>query len=117
MKWLTLHSSNVSTLHIVFKLLDLLLQFIERYKFILYFWLVYLRREIRDRLADDKRYLKLPDTKANWHKLGSTPYKTFLLNGPHRLFKFGHVCLIVPRFDFKRDNGLLELARACILRI
>jgi hypothetical protein len=53
--------------------------------------------------------LELADTVADSHKLAGTPHKTFLLNRTYRFLQLLHVCFIVPRFDFKRDNRLAKV--------
>jgi hypothetical protein len=56
--------------------------------------------------TNDNCDLKLANTIPNWDELAGTPYKTLHFNGAHSVFQCFHICLVVPRLDLKRDDGL-----------
>lgn len=85
-----LHGSNVSGLDVVLKLLDGLLEVIERDLVIL------------DNTVD----LELLDTVTNRDPLGSTPEETVHLNRLDRLEELIKISLVIPRLNIKGDHGL-----------
>ena len=87
---LTLHGSNVRALDVVLELSDALLELIEGDELVL----------------NDEGDLELLDTVADSDELAGAPHETRHLERTYRLLEFNHVCLIVPRLDLKRYDGL-----------
>ena len=84
------HGCNVHGLNVVFKVADLLAQFVDGDLLVL----------------DNAHHLELIDAIADRHELGGAPHKALHLDGLDLLQHGIHVRLVIPRLDIEEDRGL-----------